>query len=443
MQTTQHDWQSPATQIAARATLAKHGVRLVSEKDNPTRAELLADRNECRRVINDVRDQAMAAAKKGDTKASETLLDEMHALSAFTARVQSGLDMDELAREVGGASKGSQWGTNAKAVPVLAKGESFGAGLSDGRSAGYGFGDYVAAMVRGTENHDIRAALSEGTDSAGGYTVPTRLMTQLIDAMRAKTSVIQAGAQTVRLDTQKTNIARLASDPSAAWRLEAGTVAESDPTFEQVQFNARSLAVLVKVSREVLDDTVNLNEALMNAFAKSMAVETDRVCLFGTGTAPEPRGVVNTTNVGSVSMGTNGAALADWSKVLDTILELKQDNANDPTAMILAPRTWRTIEGFVDSQGQPLRAPQSIERIPRLVSTTVPVNQTQGTANNASTIVLGDFMQMMLGVRSELRIEVLREKYADTLQYGFIAHLRFDVQLAHPQSFAKLIGITP
>lgn len=111
--------------------------------------------------------------------------------------------------------------------------------------------------------------------------------------------------------------------------------------------------------------------------------------------------------------------------------------------MILAPRTWRTIEGFVDSQGQPLRAPQSIERIPRLVSTTVPVNQTQGTANNASTIVLGDFMQMMLGVRSELRIEVLREKYADTLQYGFIAHLRFDVQLAHPQSFAKLIGITP
>ena len=69
--------------------------------------------------------------------------------------------------------------------------------------------------------------------------------------------------------------------------------------------------------------------------------------------------------------------------------------------------------------------------------------QIEGTANNASTIVLGDFTQMMLGVRSELRIEVLREKYADTLQYGFIAHLRFDVQLAHAQSFAKLIGITP
>jgi HK97 family phage major capsid protein len=120
---------------------------------------------------------------------------------------------------------------------------------------------------------------------------------------------------------------------------------------------------------------------------------------------------------------------------------LKQDNANDPTAMILAPRTWRTIEGFVDLQGQPLRAPHSIERIPRLVST--PIAQTQGTANNAFTIVLGDFTQMMLGVRSELRIELLREKYADTLQYGFIAHLRFDVQLAHAQSFAKLIGITP
>lgn len=129
--------------------------------------------------------------------------------------------------------------------------------------------------------------------------------------------------------------------------------------------------------------------------------------------------------------------------MLDTLLELKLDNAADPSAMVMAPRTWRTIEGFTDTTGQPLRAPVSIERIPRLSTTLVPVDQTHGTANNASPIIVGDFSQMMLGVRSGLRVEVLRERFADNLQYAFLAHLRFDVQLAQPKAFAALKGIIP
>jgi HK97 family phage major capsid protein len=307
----------------------------------------------------------------------------------------------------------------------------------------FGFGDYVRAMVLGTENVDIRATLSEGTDSAGGYTVPTRLMGEVIDTMRSQTVVIQAGAMTIPLDTQKTSIARLATDPAAAWRLENNAVAESDPTFEKVEFTARSLAVLVKVSRELLEDSSNLNTALIQAFAGSMAVEVDRVALFGTGTAPQPRGVFNTAGIGSVEMAVNGAALANWGKVLDTVLELKLANAAEPTAMVMAPRTWRTIAGFVDTTGQPLRPPEAVQDVPRLVSTIVPIAQTQGSASNASCIVAGDFSQMMLGIRTMLRIEVLRERYAENHQYAFVAHLRMDVQLARPKAFAVLKGIVP
>jgi HK97 family phage major capsid protein len=58
-------------------------------------------------------------------------------------------------------------------------------------------------------------------------------------------------------------------------------------------------------------------------------------------------------------------------------------------------------------------------------------------------VIMGDFTELYLGVRSELRVEVLREKYADALQYGFLAWLRMDVAVAHAASFAKLIGILP
>ena len=38
---------------------------------------------------------------------------------------------------------------------------------------------------------------------------------------------------------------------------------------------------------------------------------------------------------------------------------------------------------------------------------------------------------------------LLRERFAENMQYGFLAHLRMDVAVAHPESFCKLIGIIP
>ena len=131
-------------------------------------------------------------------------------------------------------------------------------GAIDNRDDGLPLGNYMRAMVGVGKDPVARRSLSEGTDSAGGYTVPIKLQSRLIDALRAKATVFPAGVVTVPLTTEHTHIARLASDPQAAWRLELGTVAESDPTFDRVAFQARSLAVLVKVSRELLEDSENV-----------------------------------------------------------------------------------------------------------------------------------------------------------------------------------------
>ena len=51
--------------------------------------------------------------------------------------------------------------------------------------------------------------------------------------------------------------------------------------------------------------------------------------------------------------------------------------------------------------------------------------------------------QLLIGVRQEVRIEVGRDLYAANNQYAFVAHLRADIAVAHPESFCKLIGILP
>ena len=79
------------------------------------------------------------------------------------------------------------------------------------------------------------------------------------------------------------------------------------------------------------------------SLVRSFAVEVDRVCLFGSGTPPQPRGLRTTTNVNEVSQGANGAALTTYDPILDLLALLWAANVTDVNTAIMAPRTLATI----------------------------------------------------------------------------------------------------
>ncbi|MBM1309072.1 phage major capsid protein [Sulfitobacter mediterraneus] len=78
---------------------------------------------------------------------------------------------------------------------------------------GLSVGQYLRSMVVGGKTEAERRALSEGSDSAGGYTVPDVLSAHLIDLARAESVVMRAGAQTVPLTSDTNNIAKVLTDP--------------------------------------------------------------------------------------------------------------------------------------------------------------------------------------------------------------------------------------
>lgn len=440
----------PARKMNAVAELSKLGDQSLANLLNDTgdttdRKALIQQKAELRRGMNALKDEAHKAINKKDAGRADSITDAMHVMGDYIAALDYEIDMQSEVAAV--HDDGTGWGTSTRNVRPMDHSEKF-ASIHAGNHAGaparnFGFGEFVRGMVGQSPSMDVRNALSEGTDSAGGVTVPQHVMTQLIDRMRAKLVTSQAGALSVPLETEKTSIARLASDPTASWRLENDAVAVSDPSFEKVEFQARSLACIVKVSAELIQDSVNLEDALLNAFAGSMAVELDRVALFGSGTAPEPLGLVNNPNVGQVSMGTDGAPIEGYSPMLNALHDLKVANANDPTAMVMAPRTWRQVAGLTDTTGQPLNPPPAVSAIPMLTSTIVPIDEEQGTSTDASPLIVGDFSQLLIGIRTQLRIRVLQEAFASNNQYGFLADLRADVAVAQPGAFSVIEGITP
>lgn len=332
-------------------------------------------------------------------------------------------------------------------VRVLGRGDAFRAWVEDRSPHPKEFGhlrlgDALRALVTGPRNDLERRVLSAGTDSAGGFTVPDILLAPWIDRLRNALVIVQAGAVTVPLGSDTVKMARLLSDPGASWRAENAAVAENDPSFEAVTFTPRSLDVFTRVSRELLEDSVNISEMLEASLVRSFAVEIDRTCLYGTGTPPQPRGLRTTTNVKEISQGVNGLALTNYDPLLDLLALLWAGNVTAVSTAIMAPRTLATLSKLKEATtNAPLARPAVLADWAFLMTANVPINEVQGSSSLASSIFMGDWSQMMLGFRTQMQIELARELYRTSYQYAYFGHLRFDMQVTHPESFGRLIGI--
>lgn len=302
---------------------------------------------------------------------------------------------------------------------------------------GMNAGQFLRAMVVSDKSEMERRALSEATDSAGGFTVPDVLSAELIDKARAQSVVMRAGAQTVPLTSDSNTIAKVLTDPTPGWRNEAAAVANEDATFGAVVLTSRSLAVAVDISAELMADSLNLSVALPNILAAAFAVELDRVALIGSGSAPQPRGVLNTIGIGTFAQDGVSANYSNLSKARTGILTA---NRGPVSAYVMHPRDEGRFVDLVDSDGQPLRAPDAVAQIPILTTTSLPVDG--GAGSDESTIFAGNFAHLLVGIRSGVQIELFKgPKYISNLQYTMVAHLRADIAVQDPKAFFTLTGV--
>lgn len=303
--------------------------------------------------------------------------------------------------------------------------------------------DFMRGAARMRTSEAAQRALSVGVDSAGGYAVPTVLMPGILSALAPASSLMTAGATILPLPgTGKSfSIAGIDALPTAAWRNENAAVAESEPTFREIVLTPRSLSFMVKISRELLADGLGVDAGLYQAIGQAMAKEIDRTGLRGSGTAPEPRGLLNISGVHSVTNGAAGASLSGYANIFSAAQSILAADGAMPTAAIMSPRSLVKLGGLTDTTGQPLRVPAMLESV-RLVSTSqIPNNLTVTTSNDCSEIYVGDFSQFVFGMREQVSVQVLEERYADYGQIAFVVHARLDVAVTNPKSFAIVTGV--
>jgi HK97 family phage major capsid protein len=307
---------------------------------------------------------------------------------------------------------------------------------------GLSFDRYLRGMATADwTGADHERALAESSIGAGGALVPSPLSARVIDLARNRTVVFRAGAQTVPMQAQTLALARLTSEGTPAWKSENATITAADMVFDRVTFTARTLVRTILLSVELFEDADPSSEdVIARSFAGQMAVELDRVALLGTGTAPEPRGVLNQSGVTLTAHGANGTAITNYDWWLDAIGAVRAAGF-EPNAHVQAPRSSTSLSKLKEATTNAYMTPPA-GLLPMLTTKSVPITITTGTSTDTSYVFTADWSQLMVGIRTAFRLRFLGERYlADNLQYAFLAYLRADVQLAQPTAFVVDTGV--
>lgn len=310
----------------------------------------------------------------------------------------------------------------------------------------FGIGDLLQASVNGQMADlppEMVAAMGISSGPGGGFVVPGPLMGTLIDLSRAKSRVIEAGAMTILVDAPGAVFPVLEQDPTVHVVAENHSIPESDVVFSEVSFKPIVLAAMVRISEQLMRDGAGIGAIIEQAMSDELARKLDELCLYNPGTPAGPLGLLSHDAVQEIEAGANGAELTSYDLLSQAVERVANYNA-EAGDFLLSSRTWGQLDRLQDVDNNPLRAPRSVSERNLLVTNQIPNDMTQGSADNASAIITGQWSDYYIVVRQGIRIEVGNMNDAfSKLQYMIRGYMRVQAFAVRPEHFCRIVGIIP
>jgi Phage capsid family. len=304
---------------------------------------------------------------------------------------------------------------------------------------------WLAAAMLGDRCED-KAALqfaNEVKSLSGGTTgvlLPTAFQGQWVDNLRNFMVLEASGMTTATMLNRTVTSSRVVSDPPVGWRAEGAALVAGDPTFELQNLVAKTLAVRVQSTAELAYDSPDFGSQLLQVMGQALAHEVDRVGLVGTGLDNQPRGIVNTPGIqtiAAVGSPTHQDMVTGMQRLLEANVPLEAAQRN----AIMSPRTWATLASLQATDGQPIMRPEALKEMAYRVTQSIPNDL--GAGDDESQIIMGDFRDLVMGVRMEASVEALRlQSFAESLRLEFVGWTRLDFMVRRPASFCVLNGVT-
>ena len=310
---------------------------------------------------------------------------------------------------------------------------------------------------------DTRAAYAVGASGTGGALVATNLLaSSFIDVLRNNALIMNMGPTLLTGLVGNVSLPRQTAATGTYWVTEASSITEAEATFDTVTLSPKQIGARSQYSRLALQQTTPDIEMLVrNDLAKVMALGIDLAAISGSGSSGQPTGILNTSGIGSVAMGTNGAAFTDSASGstsgLDQLINLEKavdvanalngslyylTNAKVVSALkklktAYGEYLWESVDGnTVDG------TPGSINGYRVMRSNQVSSALTKGSGTSLSALIFGNFQELLIGMWGAL--EVLPNPYGSGYNAGSVdirAMQTCDIAVKHAASFAAITDI--
>ena len=281
-------------------------------------------------------------------------------------------------------------------------------------------------------------ALQIGTDSEGGYLVPDEYERILVEALEEE-NVFRQLAKVIRTSSGDRKIPVVATKGTASWIDEEGAYLESDDAFGQVSIGAYKVGTMIKVSEELLNDSVfDLEAYISREFARRIGAKEEEAFFTGDGSG-KPLGVLAATGGAETGVTAASATAITADELIDLFYSLKAPYRRN-AVWVLNDSTIKAIRKLKDNQGQYLWQPSLTAGAPDLLLGK-PVRTSAympAIAADAKTVAFGDFSYYWIADRQGRSFKRLNELYAATGQVGFLASQRVDGKLILPEAIKVL-----
>lgn len=293
-------------------------------------------------------------------------------------------------------------------------------------------------------NFSVRAL--DSATSTDGAEFKFTIAGDFIEMLRNKAVVARAGATFLPGLKGKVAMPRQTGAITAYWMGEepGSDVTETEPTFDQVFLDAKTLMATTAFTKQLLAvGSFDVENIIMNDLARVHALAIDAAALAGTGSSNQPTGILNTSGVNLVALGTNGA-VPTYSSTVDLEAAIEDTNGDvGPLTLITTPKIKKVLkltQEFSGTNGVPVWGRDNlVNGYPALATKQVPGNLTKGTSSGVChALILGAFQELMIGMWGAL--DLLVDPYS-LKKKGIIEVTTFELADVAIR-YAKAFGVT-
>lgn len=287
--------------------------------------------------------------------------------------------------------------------------------------------------------HETRNVLQIGADSEGGVFCPDEYENTLIDAL-ADVNVMRQLGTIIKSDSGERRIPIVASHGTANWMNEGDAYTDSDDEFDVITLGAHKLGTTIKVSEELLNDSVfNLETYIAAEFGRRMGRAEEAAFIAGTGSG-QPRGLLSATGGAQTGITTASITAITADELLDLFYSLRAPYRKN-ASFLMNDMTVKAIRKLKGTDGQYIWQPSLQANTPDLLlGRPVHTSEDMPTIEaGARAIAFGDFKYYWISDRQGRSFKRLNELYAKNGQIGFQTSQRVDGRLTLPEAVKLLV----